>query len=138
MCPLADEPVLLALPKSKRRSAGPVELKTLADAEWIVGSRQTDDRQLAERVCAMAGFAPRITHTVDDYDLLLRMVATGLGVGFVPELALQFSKTEGLAVRTASGPPLRRRIQALTRPALAPSPLVRALLVELAPPRKTK
>jgi DNA-binding transcriptional LysR family regulator len=34
-----------------------------------------------------------MTRTIDDYDLMLRMVAAGLGVGFVPELALSFSDT---------------------------------------------
>jgi DNA-binding transcriptional LysR family regulator len=52
------------------------------------------NRRLAERACAVAGFAPRLTHTVDDYDLLLRMVAAGLGVGFVPELALRLPSAD--------------------------------------------
>jgi DNA-binding transcriptional LysR family regulator len=59
------------------------------------------------------------------------MVAAGLGVGFVPELALSFSRTKGVVVRTAAGPPLRRRVHALTRSTLAASPMVRALLSEL-------
>jgi DNA-binding transcriptional LysR family regulator len=129
---LMDEPVLLALPKAWRRAREPVALKRLAEEDWIAGSRQSDDRQLAERACAAAGFSPRITHTIDDYDLVLRMVAAGLGVGFVPELALSFSGAKGVVVRTPGGPPLRRRIHAVTRSALAASPMVRALLSELA------
>ncbi|HET6160334.1 MAG TPA: LysR substrate-binding domain-containing protein, partial [Dongiaceae bacterium] len=129
--PLMDEPVLLALPKKWRREREPVGLARLAQEDWIVGSRQPDDRQLAERACALAGFAPRITHTVDDYDLVLRMVSAGLGVGFVPELALGFSSAKPVVLRTPGGAPLRRRIYALTRSALATSPMVRALLAEL-------
>lgn len=130
--PLMDEPVLLALPKAWRRAREPIALKRLAEEDWIAGSRQSDDRQLAERACAAAGFAPRITHTIDDYDLVLRMVSAGLGVGFVPELALSFPGAKGVVVRTPGGPPLRRRVHALTRSALAASPMVRALLSELA------
>jgi DNA-binding transcriptional LysR family regulator len=131
--PLIDEPVVLALPKRWRRERQPVALKRMAREDWIIGSRQTDDRQLAERACALAGFAPRMTHTIDDYDLMLRMVAAGLGVGFVPELALSFSDTKAVALRTPVGvPPLRRRIHALTRATLAASPMVRALLSALA------
>jgi DNA-binding transcriptional LysR family regulator len=126
--PLMEEPVLLALPERWRAAREPIGLKRLAQADWIVGSRQTDDRLLAERACAAAGFAPRITHTVDDYDLLLRMVSAGLGVGFVPELGLRFSSADAVVVRSA---PLSRRIHALTRRALAASPSVRALLAEL-------
>lgn len=130
--PLLDEPVVLALPKRWRRERQPIALKRLAKEDWIIGSRQSDDRQLAERACALAGFAPRMTHTIDDYDLMLRMVAAGLGVGFVPELALGFSDTKAVVLRTPSGvPPLRRRIHALTRSTLAASPMVRALLSEL-------
>ena len=129
---LMEEPVLLALPERWRTERNPIDLERLAQEDWIVGSRQTDDRLLAERACAVAGFAPRMTHTVDDYDLLLRMVAAGLGVGFVPALGLRFPSAEAVVVRTPGGAPLSRRVHALTRGALTASPLVLALLWELA------
>jgi DNA-binding transcriptional LysR family regulator len=128
---LMEEPVLLALPEPWRAERDPIDLKRLAQEDWIVGSRQTDDRLLAERACAAAGFAPRITHTVDDYDLLLRMVSAGLGVGFVPELALRFPGAEAVAVCTPAGAPLSRRVHALARGTVTASPLARALLSEL-------
>ena len=129
--PLLEERVLLALPASWRRAGNPVELKRLATEDWIVGSRGTDDLQLAERACGVVGFAPRITHTVDDYDLMLQMVAAGLGIGFVPELGLQFPSAKKVVLRKAAGMPLHRRVYGLTRGALAGSPLVKALLSEL-------
>lgn len=128
---LMEERVLLALPRSWENERDPIGLERLAQENWIVGSRQPDDRDLAERACAVAGFAPRITHTVDDYDLVLRMVSAGLGVGFVPELGIQFSGAEGVTIRTAGGPPLSRNVHALTRSALSASPTVRAVLSEL-------
>lgn len=129
--PLLDEPVFLALPESWRRMHGRVNLKRLAQEDWIVGSRQSDDRLLAERACALAGFAPRITHSVDDYDLVLRMVASGLGVGFVPELGFAFPSAKAVVVRSPGGAPLRRRVHALTRSAFAAAPVLKALLSEL-------
>ena len=128
---LMEEPVRLVLPKSWDAEPGPLALERLAGQDWIVGSRQPDDREIAERACALAGFAPRIAHTADDYDLLLRMVAAGFGVGFAPDLGLQFPSAKAVTVRTAAGPPLSRRIHALTRTTLAASPLVGALLSEL-------
>lgn len=128
--PVADEPVVLALPPAWRRQRGAVDLRKLLDEEWIVGSRDADDVMLAERACALAGFVPRITHRVDDYGLLLDMVAGGFGVGFVPELALGTAKAR-LAVRAPSQLALRRQIQLVTRAGLAASPLMRALLAEL-------
>jgi DNA-binding transcriptional LysR family regulator len=129
--PLLDEPVLLALPQSWQSVRGRVSLKRLAQVDWIVGSRQSDDRLLAERACALAGFVPRITHSVDDYDLVLRMVASGLGVGFVPKLGLAFPSAKAVVVRSPGGAPLRRRVHALTRSAFAASPVLKALLSEL-------
>jgi len=129
--PLLEERVLLVLPAKWRRERDPISLKRLADEDWIVGSRGADDLQLAERACAVAGFAPRITHTVDDYDLVLQMVAAGFGIGFVPELGLQFPSAKTVALRIPGGTPLRRRIYALTRNASAASTLVKALMSEL-------
>jgi DNA-binding transcriptional LysR family regulator len=134
--PLMEESVLLVLPQSWRAERDPIGLERLAQEDWIVGSRQTDDRLLAERACAVAGFAPRITHTVDDYDLLLRMVSAGLGVGFVPELGLRFPSAKTVVVRRPAGAALSRSVHALTRSALTNSPLVRALLSELANTKK--
>jgi DNA-binding transcriptional LysR family regulator len=128
---LLEEPVLLVLPKRWRRERGPFPISRLAEEHWIVGSRQGDDRVLAERACASAGFAPEITHTVDDYDLMIRMVSAGLGVGFVPQLGLRFASTQNIVARTPAGVPLTRRIYAFTRRALSTSPLVRSMLAEI-------
>ncbi|KQV56539.1 MULTISPECIES: LysR family transcriptional regulator [unclassified Caulobacter] len=128
--PLLEEPVLLALP-ADRPGEGPVDLRDLARADWIVGSRQSDDHRLAERACALAGFSPRIVHTIDDYDLMLRMVAAGLGVGFAPEMAFTFSGAEGVVGRTVADLALTRRIQAVTRPTLANTARVKALIAAL-------
>jgi DNA-binding transcriptional LysR family regulator len=129
--PLMEERVLLALPATWRRARDPVPLKRLADADWIVGSRGGDDLDLAKRACATAGFVPRITHTVDDYDLVLQMVAAGLGIGFVPALGLKFPSAKAVTLRSTAGLRLHRRIDALTRSAMAASPLVQAVLAEL-------
>lgn len=129
--PLFDEPMLLALPSAWRRVRGTVNLKRLSQEDWIVGSRQSDDQLLADRACALAGFAPRITHSVDDYDLVLRMVAAGLGVGFVPESAFAVSRIKSVVKRTPGGVSIRRSIRALTRKGLSNSTAVRTLISEL-------
>ncbi len=128
--PILEEPVLLAVP-ADRAAEGPAALAAFAEADWIVGSRQSDDHRLAERACALAGFSPRIVHTIDDYDLMLRMVAAGLGVGFAPAMVFAFSGAEGVAARPVAGPALSRRIQAVTRPTLAASARVKALIEAL-------
>lgn len=129
--PLLEECVHLALPQRWKRERAPINLKRLADQDWIVGSRGADDLALAERACAVAGFAPRITHTVDDYDLVLQMVAAGLGIGFVPALGLQFPSAKKVVLRSAAGMPITRHVTALTRSATAGSPLIEAVLSQL-------
>lgn len=128
---LLEEPVLLAAPAGERADGEMVDLERLKTSDWIVGSRQVDDRLLAERACALSGFAPKVTHTVDDYDLMLRMVAAGLGIGFVPSLALEFASLEGIVLLRPASTPLVRRIEALTRSTLARSRAVELLLAEL-------
>jgi DNA-binding transcriptional LysR family regulator len=128
--PLLQEPILLALPKHRHRR-GRIDLRQLADQDWIVGSRGPDDLQLAERACAAAGFAPRLTHMVDDYELMLQMVAAGLGIGFVPELGLRYPSARNVVLSKPVGPALFRWIYALTRAGPADSPLVSAVLSEL-------
>lgn len=131
---LLDEPVLLALGKEWRREAGPIDLRRLEGEKWIVGSRQLDDHELALRACALAGFVPRITHRIDDYNLLLHMVAAGLGIGFVPQMALGTANTKDIVRREAAGPPLHRRISAVIRHTSANMPTIRAVLSALQNP----
>jgi DNA-binding transcriptional LysR family regulator len=129
--PLLQERVLLALPAKWQRARAAVDLKLFANEDWIVGSRGADDLQLAQRACAAAGFAPRITHTVDDYDLVLQMVAAGLGIGFVPELGLNFPSAKSVVLRRVAGMTLTRSIEALTRTTLGQSMLIKSVLAEL-------
>lgn len=128
---LLKEPVFLALPKTWQDAGDPIDLRKLADAEWIVGARQSDDRELAERACALSGFAPKIAHTIDDYELLLHMVAQGFGVGLVPALALHFPSAKSVVTRRPGKTPLFRHIHGITRQSLAATPSIRALLAEL-------
>jgi DNA-binding transcriptional LysR family regulator len=59
------------------------------------------------------------------------MVASGLGVGFVPELGFAFPSAKAVVIRAPGGAPLRRRVHALTRTAFAAAPQLKALLSEL-------
>lgn len=131
---LLDEPVLLALGKKWRREAGPIDLRRLEGEKWIVGSRQLDDHELALRACALSGFVPRITHRIDDYNLVLDMVAAGLGIGFVPQMALGTVNTKDIVRREIVGPPLRRRISAVIRQTSVNMPTIQAVLSALQNP----
>lgn len=128
---LIDEPMLLALPERYGHLPEVVGLDQLAGCDWIGGVRETEGYTLTGRACATAGFAPRITHSVDDYELLLRMVAAGLGISFVPQMAFDLYPTSGVVVRASAGPPLRRSISVLARPVISTTPSFVAYLDEL-------
>jgi DNA-binding transcriptional LysR family regulator len=82
---LLNDPLLEEVVHLAALTAGP--LADRKDANWITGTPGTLCHDLTERVCAAAGFIPRIRHHVDDFGAVLALVAAGQGVAFVPDLA---------------------------------------------------
>lgn len=112
--PLFTEPVVLALPGSHPLAAGPhVRLTELADEQWIAGCPLCRGHLLA--ACEAVGVEPIITLETDNAVAVLNLVASGLGVALLPQLALAtVAVPEGAAVRTTL-PSSDRSIQAVTQ-----------------------
>ena len=55
----------------------------------LFGSRGTDDDELARRVCALAGFTPRIAHRLDSLHFINTLVGAGLGVAMLAESGIE-------------------------------------------------
>ena len=133
---LVSEPLLLALPADADRPAAaargaaslrdPVALAGLADAAWISGVGGTQYVGAVEQACRAAGFAAQVAHRADDATLILGLVAAGLGVGLVPELAC--TPYAGVAYARATPAPPRRHVSALLRRGAAQRPALAALL----------
>ncbi|MFC4563922.1 LysR family transcriptional regulator [Nocardiopsis mangrovi] len=88
--PVGGEPLLLSQPSGPPASSRPMtrrRLRELSEASWIANSRGSDEDELVQRMCAGAGFAPRIRHRIDNLDVVEQVVAAGLGVGVMPKLA---------------------------------------------------
>ncbi|MFC5662317.1 LysR family transcriptional regulator [Kitasatospora misakiensis] len=133
--PLAVDPVLLALPTNPSTDSSAVDLRDLADALWIVGSREDGSAALVRGACALAGFVPRIAHAVDDYHLVLRMVANGLGVALVPQLVAHAQPPgPDVTLRPVLGTQLTRDVHALAHATPGARPAVDAVLALLRPP----
>jgi DNA-binding transcriptional LysR family regulator len=81
-------------------------LEALAEEPWVVIERKispTYDRFI-RRLCAEAGFAPRIEHEAARAQAMLGLVAVGLGVTIVPETIAKLP-APGVVFR-----PLRQRL----------------------------
>ncbi|MDA8370303.1 MAG: LysR substrate-binding domain-containing protein [Nocardiopsaceae bacterium] len=88
--PLGTEPLLLSRPSGSGaagRAMTRQRLRGLSAASWIANSRGSDEDELVQRMCAIAGFAPRIQHRIDNLDVVEQVVAAGGGVGVIPKLA---------------------------------------------------
>ncbi|MGW6745127.1 LysR substrate-binding domain-containing protein [Streptomyces sp. NPDC055025] len=108
--------------------AGAVAIGELADEPWIAGCPRCR-KQLVD-ACEESGFTPRIDFATDDYPAVIGLVAAGLGVAMLPELALEAVRPRGVRTLTVE-PSVHREIVALTLPDLAKVPAVAATLDQL-------
>jgi len=122
--PILDEPVHLVRPASDDDGTTP-ELAELKDADWIAGCVRCRADLVAR--CAAAGFEPRITFETDDSVAVQSLVAAGVGVSTLPDLALRAHRLSDVVTHPLPG--ARRRVVALTIG--APSPPARELLTRL-------
>jgi DNA-binding transcriptional LysR family regulator len=58
----------------------PADLDVLRDIAWIGNSRDSGDDELSARLCALAGWIPKIRHRADSLDLVVDLVRAGEGV----------------------------------------------------------
>jgi DNA-binding transcriptional LysR family regulator len=97
------------------------------DRRWIGGCERCRDELM--RVCEADGFTPDIRFTTDDYVAAQRLVAAGLGVTTLPELALTAHR-DG-RVRTVPLPDRGRRVVAAVHGEPPDPPATTALLTHL-------
>jgi DNA-binding transcriptional LysR family regulator len=127
---LLHDPVLLVLPRDHPAARGrrrTLPLAELADAAWVSGPRGLGWDEMTERLCReLGGFTPRVQHRMNDAIVAAGVVASGLGVALLPELALP--DDAGVARRAIAGDKPSRAIYAVTRVSDAARPSTQALL----------
>lgn len=107
--PLYTEPFDVVLPPEHRLAGQPdVDLAELAGDDWVVTLPGNPVRDVVQQACEHAGFAPRITHTSDDFRAIGALVRAGAGVALVPRNAVR-----GVPVRGTA--PMRRVVAAVRR-----------------------
>jgi DNA-binding transcriptional LysR family regulator len=126
---ILEDPMYLLLPQGHPLASKPrVQLKELADAEWILGtSGWCPDGRILIRACQEAGFEPRIALHSDDYLAIQGFAAAGFGVSLIPDLALVAVRDDVVIRSLGARPPVRRIIAASLSDAWA-SPARQAML----------
>jgi DNA-binding transcriptional LysR family regulator len=132
MVPLIDDPFLLALPPDHPLAdLDEIPIAALAGEELIIGTPSTcPDSEVMMLACEAEGFTPERSYPVDDYGAALGLVAAGLAVAMVPELALT-GRRRDVVVRPLDAH-LVRRIVAMTLDTRTPSPVGEAMIAALA------
>jgi DNA-binding transcriptional LysR family regulator len=124
---LLEEPFRVVLPRDHpAASRTSVPLAELAGDTWVKSSARSSCHQFTVRACRAAGFEPRIGFEFDDYQTMQRLVASGAGVAFAPDMALE-SVHADVTVRPLAFRAPRRRIYATWRRD-ADSPLCRTMV----------
>jgi DNA-binding transcriptional LysR family regulator len=105
-------------------------LADLAGEQWVASTSLCGCRQITETVCREAGFEPRVAFEADETMAAQALVAAGVGVTLLPQLALT-TLHPGVVARRLTDPPARRIWAARLEGAYA-SPASDAMLQTLA------
>lgn len=98
--PLFQDPMKLALPKGHRLARKErIPLEDLSDEAWVQTSEASACARHVVRICRAAGFEPRVSFESDDYLTVQGLVAAGVGVALIPQLALSQTVSYDIAVR---------------------------------------
>ncbi len=85
--PLLREDLVLLLPSGHPLSGvEEIRLEQLQDAVWVTTRHGTEGAACLQRLCAEAGFEPRVSYRSNDYAVVRGFVRSGLGVALVPVL----------------------------------------------------
>ncbi len=128
---LLEDPLYLALPRDhalagKRK----LRLEDLHEEAWVQTSSSSPCARHVVRSCHAAGFEPRVSFESDDYQTVQGLVAAGVGVALIPELALTVLR-EDISIRALSPHPPARQVIAATPPGARLLPAAPAMLAVL-------
>ncbi|HEY3682968.1 MAG TPA: LysR family transcriptional regulator [Streptosporangiaceae bacterium] len=115
--PVYEEPVVLAIPEAHRLAAyGTVPMAELRD-EALVMIPRAQEPELHDyyvALCHDVGFSPRVVHDVTTTLVAVGLVASGVGIAFVPA-STAVTHRAGMVYRPLSDPTPRFRLAATWR-----------------------
>ena len=110
-----------------------LRLQDLREEAWVQTSSSSPCARHVVRSCHAAGFEPLVSFESDDYQTVQGLVAAGVGVALIPELAF-FDRPparEDIAIRALSPRPPVRQVIAATPPGARLLPAAPAMLAVL-------
>lgn len=111
---LLEDPLYLALPGEHRLAERRrLRLEDLRGEAWVQTSQASPCARYVVRSCHAAGFEPNVAFESDDYQTVQGLVAAGVGVALIPELALSVVRRD-IVIRALSPRPPARRVIAAT------------------------
>jgi DNA-binding transcriptional LysR family regulator len=109
---LLEDPMFVALPMGNPLAAkARLRLKDLAAEPWVNPTLSCPCSTLVQRACMAAGFEPHIAFESDDYLAIQGLVAAGVGVALIPDLALTTVRDD-IVIRSVAGAPARQILAA--------------------------
>jgi len=125
---LLEDPMRLALPGEHRLARRKrVKLEDLREEYWVQTSRSGPCARHVVRSCHAAGFEPKVAFESDDYQTVQGLVAAGVGVGLIPQLALSAVRPDIRVTALDPQSPVRR-VFAATRRGAPVTPAVATML----------
>lgn len=125
---LLEDPLHLALrpdhPLAERRQ---LRLEDLREESWVQTSAAGPCARHVIRSCHAAGFEPAVSFESDDYQTVQGLVAAGVGVALIPQLALSTVRPD-IRVRALHPRSPVRRVFAATPRAAPATPAVATML----------
>jgi DNA-binding transcriptional LysR family regulator len=107
---LLADPMYLALPQwHPLAKKSDLRLEDLSGEAWVQTSRESPCARHVVRCCHVAGFEPNVAFESDDYQTVQGLVAAGVGVALIPELALSVVR-EDISIRELSPAPPQRQV----------------------------
>ena len=111
---LLDDPMYVALPLDHELTRKVrVKLKDLAGEQWINPPLAYPCSGFVTRACAAAGFEPHVTFETDDYLAVQGLVAAGVGIALIPDLALTTVRDD-IVIRSLGSQAPVRHVVAIT------------------------
>jgi DNA-binding transcriptional LysR family regulator len=111
---LLEDALYLALPRKHQLARRKeLRLEDLHGEAWVQTRQSSPCARHVVRCCHAAGFEPNVSFESDDYQTVQGLVAAGVGVAFIPGLALSVVREDIVVRALTPSPPVRQVIVAV-------------------------